>query len=72
VAEHFAITDRGTIGNGRFADIVVARLDAVAERATWRQPNHYPEGIEHVFVNGAEAVAGGQFTGVLSGRILAR
>ena len=71
VAEHFGITDRGVIRTGSCADIVIARLDDVAERATWRQPNHYPQGIEHVFVNGAEAVARGQFTGALSGQILA-
>ena len=55
---------------GRY--LVVVDLERVGERATWRLPLAYPRGIDHVFVNGVHAVAEGEFTGELGGRILTR
>ena len=52
--------------------MVVVDLEGVDERGTWRLPSAYPTGIAEVFVNGVQAVAKGEFTGKLAGRILTR
>jgi N-acyl-D-aspartate/D-glutamate deacylase len=72
VADHFGLTGRGYVREGGWADLVVLNPVTVGERATWRLPNAYPEGIDHVLVNGKAAVAGGQPTGALGGQMLTR
>ena len=72
VADHFLLADRGHIREGCWADIVVLNPVSIGERATWRLPNAYPQGVEHVFVNGMAAVRAGSETGALGGRMLTR
>jgi N-acyl-D-amino-acid deacylase len=72
VADFFALEGRGYVRADHQADLVVVNPETVGERATWRLPNAYPEGVEHVFVNGTEAVAKGRCTGALGGRMLTR
>ena len=72
VADFLGLEGRGHVREGGHADLVVVNPVTVGEAATWRMPNAYPEGIEHVFVNGVEAVAGGRCTGALGGRMLTR
>jgi len=57
-AEHFGLEGRGRIQQGAFADAVVFDPDTVASRATFRDPDQYPSGIEHVFINGHHVVDG--------------
>ena len=71
-ADHFCLEDRGYVREGCWADLVVLNPVTVGERATWRLPNSYPAGIEHVFVNGEAAVSDGETTGARGGRMLAR
>ena len=71
-ADHLGLEGRGYIREGGQADLVVADLEGVDERGTWRLPSAYPIGIDEVFVNGVQAVAEGEFTGKLAGRILTR
>lgn len=71
-AEQFGLTHRGFIREGYYADLVVVDMDRVGENATWRTPAEYPEGIDDVFVNGVQAVARGEFTSKLGGRMLHR
>jgi N-acyl-D-aspartate/D-glutamate deacylase len=71
-ADHFGIEGRGYLREGYAADVVVFDLDQIGERGTWRLPSAYPHGIDHVFVNGAQAVADGQLTGKLGGEMLTR
>ena len=71
-ADHFGLEGRGYVREGGQADLVVVALETVGERSTWRLPSAYPKGIDHVFVNGVQAVAEGEFTGRLGGRILTR
>ncbi len=71
-ADHLGLEGRGYVRKGGQADLVVAALETVGERATWRLPSAYPMGIDYVFVNGVQAVAEGEFTGKLGGRILTR
>ena len=71
-ADHFGLKDRGYVREGHWADLVVLNPVTVGERATWRMPNEYPSGIDHVLVNGKSAVSDGETTGALGGRMLTR
>ena len=71
-ARVFRVADRGVLAPGAFADVVVFDLARVSELATFQDPHHLSEGMVHVFVNGQAAVKGGEFTGVLGGRVLRR
>ncbi|UCF36393.1 MAG: D-aminoacylase, partial [Acidobacteriota bacterium] len=51
-AAKIGIIDRGLLEVGKKADITVFDADRVVDRATFEQPHRYPEGIEHVVVNG--------------------
>lgn len=42
----------------------------VVDRATYRDPIQFSEGIEYVIVNGEVPVDGGEHTGVRVGRVL--
>jgi N-acyl-D-aspartate/D-glutamate deacylase len=44
----------------------------VADRATFDDPQRYPDGIVHVFVNGVAVVDGERVTGARPGRMLRR
>ena len=55
---------------GAFADITVFDPARVRDRATFEEPNQYPEGIEYVLVNGRIEVEGGRRTEVNAGRPL--
>ncbi len=54
-AERFGLTDRGVIRPGAFADLVVFN-EAALRHAVPDQPRAF--GIERVFINGAEVLAG--------------
>jgi N-acyl-D-amino-acid deacylase len=69
-AQRLGLKDRGILSEGKAADIVVFDPEAVIDRATYENPRQYPEGIQHVIVNGALSVANGRFTGRLGGRVL--
>ncbi len=69
-AEVIGLEDRGTLEAGHFADVVVFDPDEIRGVATFEDPFHYSEGIEHVFVNGIAVVQDGSVTGALPGRAL--
>jgi len=69
-AETFRIPERGLIRAGYFADVIVFDEKAVADRATYEQPELLAVGIKYVIVNGKVAVDNGAYTGVLAGRAL--
>ena len=72
VAEQFGIRDRGVLRPGAFADLAVFNPDTVRDRATWRNGDLAPVGVEHVFVNGGHTVVHGELVGAGSGRALPR
>ena len=55
---------------GLFADIVVFNPDAVLDKGTLADPVQYPEGIEHVFINGQAVVDRGVFCPTAVGTVL--
>lgn len=69
-AEIFGLRDRGTIGPGKFADLVVFDENTIRDTATYEHPYSFPVGIEHVFVNGTAVLRDGRFTNALPGRVL--
>ena len=69
-AARVGLSDRGVVRVGAFADITVFDPARVRDRATFEEPNQYPEGIEYVLVNGQVEVDGGRRTEANAGRPL--
>ncbi len=59
-AERFGITDRGTLAEGKAADITVFDGEAVRDSTTPQEADAPPAGIEYVFVNGRKVMSGGK------------
>ena len=69
-ASRFGFAGRGLLASGRWADVVLFDPERVADRATWKDPEQYPLGIEYVIVNGQVVVERGEHTGRRPGRVL--
>jgi N-acyl-D-amino-acid deacylase len=71
-AERFGIKDRGLLSPGKAADIVVFDPQAVSDTPpVGSVPAGRPKGIRHVFINGAQVVEDGKYTGIMrSGQVL--
>jgi N-acyl-D-aspartate/D-glutamate deacylase len=69
-ARTLGLRDRGLLLKGMFADIVVYSLDKMRIKSTFEKPHQYPEGVEHVIVNGKIVVENGRHTDNLPGRFL--
>ncbi len=62
-AARLGLPDRGLIKEGYRADLVLFNPASVIDRATYQNPQQYPDGIEWVFVNGVAVLANGEITG---------
>ena len=71
-AERLGLPGRGTLAPGGWADITVFDPDAVTERGTVAEPNAFPVGVHHVFVNGELAFHDGRFADGRSGQVIRR
>ena len=69
-ARKLGLKDRGLIEDGMFADITVFDPEKIRDKATYRDPHQFPEGIHHVIVNGRFAVRDGTQTRNRPGRVL--
>jgi len=69
-ADKLGLAGRGRIAEGCYADIVIFNPDEVIDRATFKDPHHFPSGIEHVLVNGRITVERGEHTGAMAGAVL--
>jgi N-acyl-D-amino-acid deacylase len=56
--------------DGALADIVVFDPATVRSNATYDEPRRFPDGIEHVIVNGVAVVSEGAHTGATPGRAI--
>jgi dihydroorotase/N-acyl-D-amino-acid deacylase len=70
VATRLAIADRGVLGEGMFADIVIFDPATVIDRATFEQPKQLSTGVRDVWVNGTLVWRDGAHTGAKPGHIL--
>lgn len=69
-AATLALTDRGILKTGAFADIVVFDPNTVSDHATYERPQQLATGVENVWVNGVRALKNGEATGAASGRVV--
>ena len=71
-AERLGLKDRGVIAEGKKADLVIFRPEAVLDKTTSEEPRQYPEGFTWVFVSGKPAVEEGKLTLSRNGSVLRR
>ncbi len=71
-AARLGLKDRGRIADGYVADLVVFDPRTVRSNATYDEPRRFPDGIDHVLVNGTLVVDDGEHTGATPGRALRR
>ena len=71
-ARKFKLEGRGILEPGAYADIVIFNPGTVTDKGDQLDPRQYPEGIEHVIVNGTLVVEGSRHTGALPGKVLKR
>ena len=71
-ASILGFTDRGTIVQGKWADLVIFDPATVIDRATFENPFQYPVGIDTVIVNGRVVLDEGKHTGARPGKVLRR
>ncbi len=69
-AARVGLRERGLVRVGMFADLTLFDPAGVRDRATFEEPNQYPQGIEYVVVNGQLEVDRGQRTDANAGRPL--
>jgi N-acyl-D-amino-acid deacylase len=69
-AKNFGFALRGALREDYFADIVIFDEDRVNDKATFKEPHQYPEGIDYVIVNGQIVIDNGEHSGLLPGKIL--
>lgn len=69
-AEILGLTDRGAVKEDYWADLVLFNPQTVGDRATYDDPEQYPEGISRVFVNGVEVAGPDGALGKLPGKVL--
>ncbi len=69
-AARLGLRERGLLRDGFAADVVVFDAARVRANATYDEPRQFPDGIEHVIVNGQLVVDGNRHTGALPGRAL--
>ncbi|HZD54564.1 MAG TPA: D-aminoacylase [Woeseiaceae bacterium] len=69
-AGNWKLKDRGCLEAGCYADIVVFDPAAIEAHATYDDPKQYATGVDAVFVNGVEVLAGGEHTGATPGRVV--
>jgi N-acyl-D-amino-acid deacylase len=71
-ASILGLTDRGTITEGQWADLVIFDPATVADKATFEDPFQYPVGIDTVLVNGTVVLDEGTHTNARPGKVLKR
>jgi N-acyl-D-amino-acid deacylase len=69
-ASNLSLRGRGMLKPGDYADVVVFDPATVQDHATYDRPQVFATGVTEVFVNGVEALRGGEPTGAHSGRFV--
>jgi N-acyl-D-amino-acid deacylase len=69
-AQRLNLKDRGVVGEGMCADLVIFNYERTIDKSTYEEPSLYPEGIEYVIINGETVIENGQHTGRLPGNVL--
>jgi N-acyl-D-amino-acid deacylase len=69
-AAKMGLSNRGSLQEGFFADIVIFDPKTIADKATFIEPHQYPVGIDYVLVNGTTVIDHGKHTEKLPGKVL--
>ncbi|HXR39255.1 MAG TPA: D-aminoacylase [Terracidiphilus sp.] len=69
-AEVFGFERRGLLKPGNFADIVVFNPATIIDKGTFVDPIQFPEGIEHVLINGHVVLSARTLSPELAGKVL--
>jgi len=69
-AANLSLSDRGSLKEGYFADVVVFDPATIQDHATYINPHQLATGVRTVLVNGGIALDGGKATGAHTGRIV--
>ena len=69
-AARLGLERRGLVRPSYAADLVVFDPATISTASSYRTPARSPQGISAVFVNGQQAVSGGEVTGALAGQVL--
>jgi N-acyl-D-amino-acid deacylase len=64
------LLERGGLGKGNFADVVVFDPAKIQDHATFAEPHQYATGVSHVIVNGELALEDGEPTAARPGRFV--
>lgn len=67
-ARRLRLVDKGHLGRGADADLVVVSMESVNDRASFIDPGAAPVGIELVLVNGVPVLEKGELLGALPGK----
>ncbi len=69
-AQTFRLKNRGTLVEGRQADIVIFDPKSVGDPATYTDPHHFAVGFSNVIVNGKLVIESGKLTGARPGQVV--
>ena len=69
-AERLKLKRRGRIARGMYADVNVFALDNIRQNNSFTDPHQYSTGMDHVIVNGVQAIANGEVTGATPGKVI--
>lgn len=69
-AQKLGLKNRGRIGKGCQADLVIFNPKTIIDRATYSAPLQYPIGIDYVFVNGQITLKYGEQQTFRAGKVL--
>ncbi|HEX7939603.1 MAG TPA: amidohydrolase family protein [Gemmatimonadaceae bacterium] len=71
-ARMMGLNNRGEVGLGDFADVIVFDAATFADKSTYEQPTLFAVGMKYVLVNGVVTIDNGQYARVTAGRVLRR
>ena len=69
-AKTIGLKNRGVLKEGMKADITIFNSKTVIDKATFKKPHQYPDGIFYVIVNGKLAIDDENFMGIKAGEVL--
>jgi N-acyl-D-aspartate/D-glutamate deacylase len=69
-AEILKIKNRGLVGPGYYADLLIFDPDSVQDKATFASPLEYSEGFDYVIINGAIVIDDNRMTEALPGHVI--
>ena len=69
-AARLGLQERGVIGVGNFADLVIFDNQEITDHATFLDPHQQSTGVRHLLINGEWVLQDGDLTAALPGRVL--